>query len=122
MSRRTFYGSSGAAPTAKMDMRAATEPGRAFGQMFANLGKIAADSLEDYRENNRKAEEEKDTQKSVSGFLKEKPQLAKQYFDADDDKEIDVIAKSMAKNENLPKDVCISNQVSRRKHANESKG
>ena len=103
MSRRPFYGSSAAAPTAKMDMRAATEPGRAFGQMFANLGKIAADSLEDYRENTRKAEEEKDTQKSVEGFLKRNPQLAKQYFDANDEKEIAVVAKSMAKNGELPK-------------------
>ena len=57
--KKTFFGSSGAPAIAKMDMRAATEPYRAFGQMFANLGKIAADSLEKYRVNNEKKEEKR---------------------------------------------------------------
>jgi hypothetical protein len=103
MGRRPFFGSSGAPQIAKMDMRAATDPGRAFGQMFASLGKTAADSLEKYRENKRRSEEEEVTTTSISGFLKSNPELAKQYFDADDEKEIDIVAKGLAKNENLPK-------------------
>ena len=68
MARKPF-GSSGAPAIAKMDMRAATEPGRAFGQMFANLGKIAADSLEKYRVNNEKKEREEDIYKMSKTFL-----------------------------------------------------
>ena len=69
MARKTYFGSSGAVPIARMDMRAATEPGRALRDMFMSLGKTAADSLEKFRENNRRAEEEEETRSAISGFF-----------------------------------------------------
>ena len=65
-------------------MRAA-EPD-ALRDMFMSLGKTAADSLEKFRENNRKAEEEEESRSAISGFLKSNPELAKEYFDADNEK------------------------------------
>ena len=58
MARTPFYGRGPAPQIARMDMNAATAPGRAYGQMFANLGKIAADSLDKFRKNKDRKEKE----------------------------------------------------------------
>jgi len=59
MARTPFYGRGPGPAIARMDMNAATAPGRAYGQMYANLGKIAGDSIEKYglnKENQKKAD------------------------------------------------------------------
>jgi len=59
MARQPFYGRGPGPAIARMDMNAATAPGRAYGQMYANLGKIAGDSIEKYglnKENQKKAD------------------------------------------------------------------
>ena len=70
---------------ARMDMRAATDHREEFGQIVIStwsrplewlIGRIP--------ENKRRSEEEEVTTTSISGFLKSNPELAKQYFDADD--------------------------------------
>lgn len=55
MARQPFFGRSDT-KIAKMDMQAATEAGRAYGNAFANLGKVAGDALKTYGENKKKGE------------------------------------------------------------------
>jgi hypothetical protein len=66
MARKPFFGSSGAPAIAKMDMRAATEPGRAFGNMFSQLGEIAGVALRKHAEN----KEKKQNQELLEDYLK----------------------------------------------------
>ncbi len=69
MARRPFFGSSGAAPTARMDMRVATEPGRAYGDLFQNLGRLGGALLKDYGDTKKKRQEDEGTIKKISGAL-----------------------------------------------------
>ena len=56
MARQPFFGSSGAPAIAKMDMRAATDAGRAFGnQALSQLGEIAGVALRKHAENKEKS-------------------------------------------------------------------
>jgi hypothetical protein len=57
MARTPFYGRNDT-KIAKMDMQAATAPGRAYRDAFENLGKVAVDTLEKFRE--RKEEKERE--------------------------------------------------------------
>lgn len=66
MARKPFFGSSGAPAIAKMDMRAATDAGRAFGNMFSQLGEIAGVALRKHAEN----KEKKQNQELLEDFLK----------------------------------------------------
>ena len=54
MARQPFYGRGPGPAIARMDMQAATAPGRAYGQMYANLGKIAGDTIKQYGLNKEK--------------------------------------------------------------------
>jgi len=54
MARTPFYGRGPGPAIARMDMQAATAPGRAYGQMFANLGKTAGDTIKQYGLNKEK--------------------------------------------------------------------
>ena len=45
MARQPFYGRGPGPAIARMDMNAATAPGRAYGQMYANLGKQVGDTF-----------------------------------------------------------------------------
>ena len=54
MARQPFYGRGPGPAIARMDMRAATAPGRAYGQMYANLGKQVGDTIEQYGLNKEK--------------------------------------------------------------------
>jgi len=60
MARRPFYGQGGAIPIAKMNMQAATAPGRAYRDAFENLGKVGADVLNKFREAKKEKQEEED--------------------------------------------------------------
>ncbi len=111
MARTPFFGRGPGPQIARMDMQAATEPGRAIGSMFANLGRIGADSLEKFRENKKRKEEEAFNYKTAKGYLQNNPELAKQYFDADDEDEIDAVAKGVAKNRDFPKFIASLNAL-----------
>jgi len=54
MARQPFYGRGPGPAIARMDMNAATAPGRAYGQMYANLGKQVGDTIEEYGLNKEK--------------------------------------------------------------------
>ena len=54
MARQPFYGRGPGPAIARMDMRAATAPGRAYGQMYANLGKTAGGLIQQYGLNKEK--------------------------------------------------------------------
>lgn len=54
MARQPFYGRGPGPAIARMDMQAATAPGRAYGQMYANLGKQAGDTIKQYGLNKEK--------------------------------------------------------------------
>lgn len=56
MARTPFYGRGPGPQIARMDMQAATAPGRAYGQMFASLGKTAGDAIETYSKNKQRGE------------------------------------------------------------------
>ena len=54
MARQTFYGRGPGPAIARMDMNAATAPGRAYGQMFANVGSQIGGAIEQYGLNKEK--------------------------------------------------------------------
>ena len=56
MARQPFFGQGPAPYIARMNMQAATEAGRAYGNAFANLGKVAGDAFKTYGENKKKGE------------------------------------------------------------------
>ena len=55
------------------------QAGATQGQMFANLGKIAVDSINKYSENKQKKEEEKQAASFIENYLKDKPEMAAQF-------------------------------------------
>ena len=54
MARQPFYGRGPGPAIARMDMNAATAPGRAYGQMFANMGSQIGGMIKEYGLNNLK--------------------------------------------------------------------
>ena len=85
MARQPFYGRGPGPAIARMDMNAATAPGRLYGQMFANLGKIAGDSIEKYAEGKKKKEEQKQTASFIKRALINSPEIAAQFGIQGDD-------------------------------------
>lgn len=61
MSRRPFYGSGAGTPIAKMDMQSATAPGRFYANALQNFGTALANSIEKYRANKEKKEQQETT-------------------------------------------------------------
>jgi hypothetical protein len=111
MARTPFFGRGPGPQIARMDMQAATAPGKAIGAMFANLGKIGADSLEKFRENKEKKESEDFNYKTAKGYLNNNPELAKQYFDADDEDEIEAVARGVSKTKDFSKFITSLNTL-----------
>jgi hypothetical protein len=58
MARRPFFGQGPAPQIARMNMQAATAPGRAYAAAFQKLGDIASDTLEKFREKKEEKERE----------------------------------------------------------------
>jgi len=56
MARRPFYGQGGAIPIAKMNMQAATAPGRAYAQMGKDFGEKIGGAIEKYAQNKKEGE------------------------------------------------------------------
>ncbi len=61
MARQPFYGRGPGPAIARMDMNTATAPGRAYGQMAANLGKQVGGMIQQYGLNKEKRQKEEDT-------------------------------------------------------------
>ena len=82
MVRRPFFGQSDT-KIAKMDMQAATAPGRAYRDAFENLGQQAAGAIEKYQLNKEKQKKNEGFIKSQSGMLdmlaEQDPEMASQY-------------------------------------------
>ena len=75
MARQPFYGRGPGPAIARMDMNAATAPGRAYGQMFANLGKQAGGMIEQYglnKEKKRKLGDEIESSLTLNESLKDR--------------------------------------------------
>ena len=79
MARQPFYGRGPGPQIARMDMQAATAPGRLYGQMYANLGQIAGDSIEKFAEGKKKKEEQKQTASFIKRALINSPETAAQF-------------------------------------------
>ena len=86
MARRPFYGQGGAIPIAKMNMQAATAPGRAYAQMGKDFGDKIGGAIKQYGLNKEKrAAEERTAMGNLAGFSEEEltqisgsnPQLGK---------------------------------------------
>ncbi len=73
MARRPFYGQGGAIPIAKMNMQAATAPGRAYAQMGKDFGEKIGSAIKQYGLNKVKREE---LTNSVASALRFNPEYA----------------------------------------------
>lgn len=69
MARQPFFGRGAGPQIARMDMNAATAPGRAYGQAFANMGKQIGGMIEQYGLNKEKQKKNEGFIKSQSGML-----------------------------------------------------
>ena len=92
MARTPFYGRNDT-KIAKMDMQAATAPGRAYGAAFANLGKVAADTLEKFREK----KEEKDREDNFERMANKLPSEVFSAFGVQSEEEKSDFIKSIKK-------------------------
>lgn len=68
MARQPFFGRGAGPQIARMDMNAATAPGRAYGQAFANMGKQIGGMIEQYGLNKEKRAELTDQIESAIKF------------------------------------------------------
>lgn len=73
MARRPFYGQGGAIPIARMNMQAATAPGRAYAQMGKDFGEKVGGAIKQYGLNKVKREE---LTNSVASALRFNPEYA----------------------------------------------
>ena len=75
MARRPFFGQGPAPQIARMDMQAATAPGRAYAAAFKGLGEDIGGAIEKYQLNKEKQKENKATIKSSIGILQRMSKL-----------------------------------------------
>ena len=69
MARRPFFGQNDT-KIAKMDMQAATAPGRAYAAAFQKLGDIASDTLEKFREKKEEKEQQELSKNQIVNLYK----------------------------------------------------
>lgn len=81
MARRPFFSGNYGSALGSYDTAAKliAQAGQAQGQMYANLGKIAVESINKYAENKQKKEEEKQASSFIENYLKDKPEMAAQF-------------------------------------------
>ena len=92
MARRPFFGQNDT-KIAKMDMQAATAPGRAYAAAFQKLGDIASDTLEKFREK----KEEKEREDNFERMAKKLPSEVFSAFDIQSEEEKSDFIKSIKK-------------------------
>jgi hypothetical protein len=92
MARRPFFGQNDT-KIAKMDMQAATAPGRAYAAAFQKLGDIASDTLEKFREK----KEEKEREDNFERMAKKLPSEVFSAFGVQSEEEKSDFIKSIKK-------------------------
>ena len=92
MARRPFFGQNDT-KIAKMDMQAATAPGRAYASAFESLGNIAAYTLEKFREK----KEEKEREDNFERMAKKLPSEVFSAFGVQSEEEKSDFIKSIKK-------------------------
>ena len=92
MARTPFYGRNDT-KIAKMDMQAATAPGRAYRDAFENLGKVGADVLNKFRE----AKEEKQQEEEFVNMGKQMPWESYKAFGVENEEERDAFLNRIKK-------------------------
>jgi hypothetical protein len=80
MARQPFFGRGPGPAIARMDMNAATAPGRAYGQMFANMGKQIGDTIQQYQLNKQKRDESEAAFRGKFGRITEQPDGAEKIL------------------------------------------
>ena len=93
MARRPFFGQGPAPYIARMNMEAATAPGRAYAAAFQKLGDIASDTLEKFREK----KEEKEREDNFERMAKKLPSEVFSAFGVQSEEEKSDFIKSIKK-------------------------
>lgn len=94
MARTPFFGRGPAPQIARMDMQAATAPGRNWGAAFESIGQTVGDTLEKFRANKEKKKKEKILGDTVFNQFKDNPEA----IGAADEEELRAITNSLGKN------------------------
>ena len=94
MARQPFFGSGPAPQIARMDMGAATAPGRDWKATFESIGQTVGDTLEKFRANKEKKKKEKVLGDTVYNLFKDNPEV----LGATGEDELRTIANSLGKN------------------------
>lgn len=95
MARQPFFGRGPAPQIARMDMPAATAPGRNWGEAFASIGQTVGQAVEKHRENKKAKKKERDFIDSFEARISKSPEFAKSYgLNPEDKEEVRLAAKS----------------------------
>ena len=93
MARQPFFGRGPAPQIARMNMPAATAPGKHWGAAFESIGQTVGDTLEKFRANKEKKKKEKAIGDMVFNQFKDNPESV----GADNEDELRVISDSIGK-------------------------
>jgi hypothetical protein len=98
-----FFNSNYGSPLMRVDNSGIQQAGQAYGQMFANLGKIAANTIDKYVEGKKKKEEQDELIKGTKAFIMGNPELGRMLnIQATDDisyeEAVDQAVPSLVKN------------------------
>jgi hypothetical protein len=77
MARTPFYGRGPAPQIARMDMQAATAPGRNWGKAFESIGQTVGQAVEKHREHKKAKEKERDFIDSFEARISKSPDFAR---------------------------------------------
>jgi hypothetical protein len=94
MARQPFYGRGPAPQIARMDMQAATAPGKHWGKAIESIGQTVGDTLEKFRADKEKKKQQKILGDTVYNLFKDKPEA----LGADNDDELRAITNDLKKN------------------------
>lgn len=95
MARTPFFGRGPAPQIARMNMQAATAPGRNWGEAFASIGQTVGQAVEKHRENKKAKKKERDFIDSFEARISKSPEFARSYgLNPEDKEEVRLAAKS----------------------------
>jgi hypothetical protein len=99
MARTPFFGRGPAPQIARMDMQAATAPGRNWGEAFASIGQTVGQAVEKHRENKKAKKKERDFIDSFEARISKSPEFAKSLgLNPDDSVEVRLAGKTYFNN------------------------
>ena len=94
MARQPFFGRGPGPQIARMDLQAATAPGRNWRGTFESIGRTVGDTLEKFRADKEKKKQQKILGDTVFNQFKDNPEA----LGATDEEELRAITKSLGKN------------------------